>query len=700
MIKRLLVSFAAISACAVMAAQEFNAVPSAWKWLDARTVAFSYDGSYSDSLAFCMDAGSHARGAVPVSAATLAPWKCGIAAAVNPCYSPDSTKIAFTRDNDLYVYDVDTERETRLTEDGSDVVLNGYASWVYYEEIFGRASNYRAFWWSPDSKRLGFYRFNDSEVPMFPIYSPKGQDGMLRRTHYPKAGEPNPEVRIGMVEVATGDIVWADFDEHEDQYFGTPFWSADGSALYVPREPRVQNTLDLYAVSVADGSKKHVYHEEYPTWLDWIDDMYFGKDGLYMARAFETGWQQIYYLSYDGKTLRRLTDGPNWRVRILRVDEARGDVFFTAERDSRVRSCLYKADRRGEITALTDTSMAVGAVSFSPDGRHFVASLSNYTTPTRIWLCETDKANAAWRTRSEAAAGARSGRRPSGRYASAACLVADARGADYDPSVYALPSLISIKAEDGQDMYASIVYPAGFDPSRKYPVHMEIYGGPDSPYVRDRWRRPSRNYDQWWSSQGIIHIVADSRVAGHTGRAGTDLDHRDLVSTPVADFSAWAEYLKSLPYVDGDRIGVEGFSFGGTMTSMLLLTRSNLFRCGIAGGGVYDWMLYDTHYTERFMDTPANNPEGYERSKVLNYVGEYPVGADADGTVMLRLTHGTGDDNVHMQSTLQLVDELQRQGRQFELMLYPDGMHGYRGAQGRHSLDADHLFWRRYLLGM
>lgn len=700
MIKRLLTSFAAVSACAVLAAQEFNAVPAAWKWLDERTVAFSYDGSYSDSLAFCMDAGRHTRSAVPASAATLAPWECGIKDAVNPCYSPDSTKIAFTRDNDLYVYDVDTEREIRLTEDGSDVVLNGYASWVYYEEIFGRASNYRAFWWSPDSKRLGFYRFDDSEVPMFPIYSPKGQDGTLRRTHYPKAGEPNPEVRIGMVEVATGDIVWADFDEHEDQYFGTPFWSADGSALYVPREPRVQNTLDLYAVSVTDGSKRHIYHEEYPTWLDWIDDMYFGKDGLYMARAFETGWQQIYYLSYDGKTLRRLTDGPNWRVRILRVDESRGDVFFTAERDSRVRSCLYRADKRGDITALTDTSMAVGAVSFSPDGRHFVASLSNYTTPTKIWLCETDKANAAWRARSEAAAGARSGRRTSGRYASASCLVADARGADYDPSVYALPELISIKAEDGQDMYASIVYPVGFDPSRKYPVHMEIYGGPDSPYVRDRWRRPSRNYDQWWSSQGIIHIVADSRVAGHTGRAGTDLDHRDLVSTPVADFSAWAEYLKSLPYVDGDRIGVEGFSFGGTMTSMLLLTRSHLFRCGIAGGGVYDWMLYDTHYTERFMDTPANNPDGYERSKVLNYVGEYPVGADADGSVMLRLTHGTGDDNVHMQSSLQLVDELQRQGRQFELMLYPDGMHGYRGAQGRHSLAADHLFWRRYLLGM
>lgn len=698
MIRRDLSLLAAL-VCTCAGAQEFNAVPSAWKWTDARTVAFTHDGTYSDSLAFCLDVRSRVRSAVPERAHTRAPEDFGVAGAVNPCWSPDSTMIAFTRDNDLYVRDVVSGTDRRLTHDGSEVILNGYASWVYYEEIFGRAGRYRAFWWSPDSRRIGYYRFDDSRVPMFPIYSPAGQDGSLRKTRYPKAGEPNPTVRVGMADVMSGDTVWADFDEWEDQYFGTPFWGADGKTLYVPREPRVQNTLDLYAVSADDGSKRRVYHEEYPTWVDWVDDMCFGKDGLYMARAFETGWQQIYYLSYDGKELRRLTDGPNWRVRILRVDESRSEVFFTAERDSRVRPCLYRLDRHGDIVALTDTSLAVSGVSFSPDGRHFVASLSGYATPTQIWLVETDKANAAWRARREAAAGTRMGRRASSRHADAAYKVADARGADYAPSVYALPSLISIKAEDGQDMYASIVYPAGFDPSRKYPVHMEIYGGPDTPYVRDRWRRPSRGSDQWWSDNGIIHVVADSRVAGHNGRAGTDLDHRDLVTVPVNDFSAWAEYLRGLPYVDADKIGVEGFSFGGTMTAMLLLTRSGLFRYGIAGGGVYDWMLYDTHYTERFMDTPANNPEGYERSKVLNYVGEYPVGADADGSVMLKLTHGTADDNVHMQSTLQMVDELQRRGAQFELMLYPDGLHGYRGKQGKHSLDADHLFWSRYLLG-
>ena len=204
--------------------------------------------------------------------------------------------------------------------------------------------------------------------------------------------------------------------------------------------------------------------------------------------------------------------------------------------------------------------------------------------------------------------------------------------------------------------------------------------------MQDRWRKPN----QWWSENGIIHLTADVRVSGHTGRAGTDLDHKDLTTCAIKDFCTWAEWLRSQPYVS--KIGVEGFSFGGTNTALLLLDHSDLFCCGIAGGGVYDWMLYDSHYTERFMSTPEDNPEGYA-DKVLDHVENYP----GDGSVMLRLTHGTGDDNVHFQSTLQLIDALQRAGKQFELMIYPDGMHGYRGAQGVHSWESDKLFWLKYL---
>ena len=216
---------------------------------------------------------------------------------MNPTVSPDSTMVAFTRGGDLWVRSLADSAETRLTFDGSDLILNGYASWVYYEEIFGRATNYRAFWWSPDSRSIAYYRFDNGEVPVFPIFSPFGQNGSLSLTRYPKAGQTNPSVRVGVAAIDSGETVWADFDYSLDQYFGTPFWSPDSRELFVSREPRRQNTLELYAVSAADGSLRQVYREEYPTWVDWIDDMLFTDDGFYMARSFETGWEQIYFLT-------------------------------------------------------------------------------------------------------------------------------------------------------------------------------------------------------------------------------------------------------------------------------------------------------------------------------------------------------------------------------------------------------------------
>ena len=662
---------------AVAGAQEFNRIPSSWKWISPTEAAFSYDGSFTDAKAFSVNAKKHS-----VTEGIKAPEKYSELplhpeGAVNLTYSPDSTMLAFTRDNNLWVVEIETGNERPLTYDGTDLILNGYASWVYYEEILGRPSLYRAFWWSPDSKKIGFYRFDNTEVPMFPIYSPFGQDGKLNLTRYPKAGETNPQVRIGIIDIDSMETVWADFDEKEDQYFGIPFWGSDSEGFFVAREPRLQHELDLYCVSVKDGSKKHVYHEEYKTWLDWPEEMQFTENGLYMVRAFETGWEQIYFLSYDGKTFKRLTDGENWRTSIVRVDEKAGDVFFTSNRDATASAALYKVDRKGVITALTDPKYNVTGLTFSPDGKYFVASLSNFTTPNQVWLYETAKVNTA-----------------KGCY-----KVADMKGPDYDASKYALAEMVHITTDDGLQIPAAITYPVGFDPAKKYPVHMEIYGGPNTAYVRDRWVTPNAS-NQWWSDHGIITITADSRVAGHNGRAGTDQDFRNLTATPVKDFVAWADWLQSLPYVIPDKIGVEGFSFGGTMTTLLLFEHSDKFHYGVAGGGVYDWMLYDSHYTERFMETPQTNPEGYAASRVISSVSSYPVTyANNDGSVMLKITHGTGDDNVHFQNTLQLVDELQKQGKCFDLMIYPDGMHGYRGLQGQHDEADDHAFWLKYLKG-
>ena len=272
---------------ACMALQAQAQMPSRYKWLGNNEIAFTQDGSYNDAFSITVKGRKWTRKDGVKAPEKYSDFPLNPSGAVNLTYSPDSTKLAFTRDNDLWVADIATGAETRLTFDGTETVMNGYASWVYYEEIFGRPSRYRAFWWAPDSRTIAFYRFDDTEVPMFPIYSPFGQDGTLRRTHYPKAGEKNPEVRIGFVSAAGSPITWADFNPVEDQYFGTPFWSSDSRTFYVSREPRIQNTLDLYAVDPVDGSKKAIYHEKVDTWLDWIDGMLFTDKGLYMARNFE-----------------------------------------------------------------------------------------------------------------------------------------------------------------------------------------------------------------------------------------------------------------------------------------------------------------------------------------------------------------------------------------------------------------------------
>lgn len=662
---------------------------------------------------------------------------------MNPTWSPDSTMLAFTRGNDLWVSEVASGKERRLTFDGNELILNGYASWVYYEEILGRPSKYRAFWWSPDSRRIGFYRFDNTVVPYFPIYSPfaghdvsapdhAGYQGSLNNTRYPKAGQANPLVRIGIVDLSglgtsdgsvdsSSEIVWADFPIMGgtaetatagctpsssygggnicDGYFGIPFWSADSRDLYVPTLPRIQNDLNLYAVDAESGAKRLIYNEKYTTWVDWFESMEFGRNGLYVARRFETGWDQIYFISYDGKIVKRLTDSHLWSATVLKADEKHGKLYFSAKIDGAPRVSVFSVDiprialqanvpsksvgktaakkypeKFGVLTALTPLQFNAAGVNFAEDALSFTAYISNSTTPTQIVRYKL-----------------RNGKVLNSR------VLRDLTPENYKAEDYALPQLITMTTHDGFTLPAMVTYPKGFDDSgkTKYPVVMEIYGGPDTPYVRDQWRAPNAA-NQWFSENGIIKIVCDSRAAGHNGRAGEDMVYKDVTSWPVSDFCEWADYLAAQPYVDVAHIGVEGFSFGGAMTSMLVMRHSDKFCCGIAGGGVYDWVLYDTHYTERFMETPQTNPDGYAKACVLNYVNDYPSDFHND-RAMLRLTHGTGDDNVHFQNSLVLIDALQKAGKHFELMIYPDGMHGYRGYQGAHSLENDHDFWTKYL---
>lgn len=595
---------------------------------------------------------------------------------LNLTWSPDSSRVAFTKDNDLYVACVSSRDTTRLTFDGSATTLNGYASWVYYEEIFGRSGKYRAFWWSPDSKKIAYYSFDDSAVPMFPIYSPFGQEGAIRATRYPKAGRDNPSVKVRIADLPTGTTLTA-FEGGKDEYFGTPFWSADSKELYVSRMPRRQSRLEVYAVNAIDASSRKVYYEEYPTWINWIEGMLFTDDGLYMARDFQSGWEQIYFLPFDGSGAVCLTLGRNWDISLLKVDSKLGMLWFTARRDSRLHPSLYRMNLRSrKVTMLSDPSFWVKDVKIADDGS-FTAKCSNACTP---WFDVQGGVKYEFKL-------SKGQKADFDRIGTAVDPVKAAR-------TYPNPQVVRLE-NDGFDLWGLVNYPKGFDMSKKYPVVIELYGGPGTAYVRDRWQdRDASN--KWCWENGVIYMVVDPRSSGENGRRGLDEAFKRMTVIELQDYIAWARHLCTLPYVDSAHIGVDGFSFGGTTTAMLVLRYPEYFHCGIAGGGVYDWTLYDTHYTERFMCTPLENPDGYTEASVMHYVdGGLTSPGYLDGH--LRLTHGTGDDNVHFQNTLLLTDALQRRGIQFELMVYPDGMHGYRGAQHTHDAAAAAAFWKKYL---
>ncbi len=588
--------------------------------------------------------------------------------AKNPVLAPDKSKVAFTdKDNNLCVWDATTSEVKRLTTDGTNVIMNGYASWVYYEEILGRSSRYKAFWWSPDSKTLAFYKFDDSNISMFPIYNSTGKHGFITETRYPKAGDTNPEVKIAFANVDNGNIVWADFDHKLDQYFGIPFWNADGSRFIIPWMPREQNNLVLYTVNPADGSKDKIYNEEQKTWIDWMEDMQFVEDGFFMVRDFDM-WEQIYFQSFDGKRLEKITDGENWGIRFVKVDMKEGSIYFTARREVSTRNDFYKVDlKTKKITRLSMGDYNYSSVYVAPDNKHFVAQYSNSVTPTRLSVISI-------------------GKKPVEK------VIVDSKGEKFDEYKLAIPEMMSIEV-DGYVLPAQVIWPLDLDSTKKYPVLVSMYGGPNAGTVMDTWKGISER-NQWWAYEGVIQIAIDHRASGHCGKEGLNFLHRNLLNIELVDYIEWIKELHKRPFVNRDKVGITGFSYGGSMTMLACTAGNDYFKYGIAGGGVYDWGLYDTHYTERYMDRPQDNPDGYANTRMMLKVDRYK----GDSTNYVKITHGTSDDNVHMQNTMQLISALQDAGKQFDLMMYPGEFHGYRGKKSLHSTTGDYIFWYKHLL--
>lgn len=587
----------------------------------------------------------------------------------NPTLSPDAKYVAYTKNNDLYAIDLASGKENRLTTDGSDLILNGYASWVYMEEILGRSTNYRSFWWSPDSRQIAFFRSDDTDVPEFVITDANGLHGYVEKMRYPKVGDKNPVVKVGMVSPTGGNITWADFNEKDDQYFGMPYWKPDGSALLVQWMNRLQNQLKIYAVNPATGAKNIFYEETQKTWINLDNNnrirfLQNGKGLLLLSDA--TGWNHIYYYDINGKLKNAVTSGKFRVNEINAVDEKKGIIYFTARGlENTARKDFYSVGMNGKnLRRLTFGEYNHTIVKQSPDYKYFITRFENSSTPPKLALLNNK-----------------------GKIISE---IADARDVVFGEYAFAKTELIRVKSDDGlYDLPMKVTWPLNMDKSKKYPVLISIYGGPDAGTVMDSWSLSGNQ--QFYGKEGLIQVAMDHRASGHFGKEGVNYMYHNLGDWELKDYSTMVKWLIANG-ADSKKVCITGFSYGGYMTCLALTKYADVFTHGMAGGSVTDWTLYDSHYTERFMGTPANNADGYKTSSVLNYVDSYKG--------MLQIVHGMIDENVHMQNSIQLITKLQDAKKDFEMMIYSEGRHGWSKLQNRwdHFNNLKTKFIYKYLL--
>jgi dipeptidyl-peptidase 4 len=582
--------------------------------------------------------------------------------------SPDGKWVAYTRNNNLFAKELVTGKEIQFSKDGSDNVYNGYAAWVYFEEILRRASHYRAFWWSPDSKHIVYMHFDETQVPVFPIYNSEGQHGMLEKQHYPEAGDPNPMVKIGITSIDNPITVWADFDEKEDQYFGTPTWTPDGSSLWIQWMPRNQNNLKIFAVDPTSGTKKELYDEKQKTWIDLglEDKVEFIPGGKYFVlRSDQTGWMHLYLYKMDGTLLNPITQGAFTVTELVRIDEKENLLYFKARKENSARLDFYKIGLDGKgLKRLSFGEYSHDAISMSPGGKYFVTTYSNLGSPPKMAL--VDNKGKIIRE------------------------LADSKGASFNDYVLSRTEMVRVKSRDGLfDLPMTITYPYDFDPSKKYPVLISIYGGPNAGTVYDRW---SRGFlaSQWWAKEGLIQVSMDNRSSGHFGKAGMNYIYRQMGKYETEDYMDCGRWLRAQSFVDSNRVCISGGSFGGYMTCMALTYGADVFTHGLANYSVTDWSLYDTHYTERYMSQPKDNPDGYRLTSPQTYVKQYKG--------LIRIVHGNMDDNVHMQNSIQLINKLEDLDKNFECMIYPGERHGWGGLKAVHLRNENNLFIYKQLL--
>lgn len=563
-------------------------------------------------------------------------------------FSPDSRFISFVRNNNIFVYEISSEKLKQLTFDGSEAILNGIFDWVYEEE-FSIIDGYE---WSPDGRYIAFWRLDQSNVPVFKLidYEPTYLKVIDQR--YPYAGYPNSTVKIGIVNVQTGEVKYIDFG-NEDIYIPRIKWTENPDILSYQKLNRLQNKLELILYNIKTGEQRLILTEESNTWIDVYDYLTFFKDGRHFLWASERdGWLHFYLYRIDGKLVNQITKGEFEIDQLCYVDEKNRKIYYTSTEVSPLERHLYVIDFKGTNKKRLTSEPGWHNIDFSPSGRFYIDNHSTITKPPKWKLYDN-----------------------MGKLIRTLVDNPDDILAGYDKGEVTFEI---VETSDGVKLNAWMIKPANFDSTKKYPVLFYVYGGPGSQTVRNAYLGNYLWY-QYLAQNGYIIFSVDGRGTGARGKAFRDVVYKNLGYYESKDQAESAIYLvRRYKFVDSSRIGIWGWSYGGYMSSLTLFKFGDVFKLAVAVAPVTTWRLYDTIYTERYMQTPELNPDGYEQSSVLKYVdglkGKYLV------------IHGTTDDNVHWQNTIQLVDRLQKAGKQFNIMFYPNKDHSIAGRDTRYHL--------------
>lgn len=598
-----------------------------------------------------------------------APRKVASGNVTDPKISPKGRYVSFVRDQNLVVIDLQTGAERQLTTDGKGTIHNGVAEFVAQEEMGQRTGYY----WAPDDSAIAYRRYDEKPVPVarrFEIFADRTE---VIDQHYPAAGDPNVLIELMLVDPATGKQRKIDLGAEQDIYLVRADFSADARTLVYQRQSRDQKRLDLVAVDVATLAQRPLLTETSKTWVELHDDIRFlKKKPAFIWASERSGRKHLYLYGLDGKLQHPLSQG-DWGVDdILAVDEAAGRVYISSGKDAIIDKQTYALKLDGSNAARPDritTGDGWHEAAFAGNGKIFVDTYSNPRTPPQVSIRRADGSMVEWLEKNELNAN-----HPYAKYLP-----------DHLPTEYG-----TMKAKDGQTLHYSIIKPANFDPSKRYPVFLFTYGGPHSQRVTRAW---GNYFDQYMAQQGFVVFRLDNRGSGRRERVFTDALHNKLGSVEVEDQVTGIDWLAQQSFVDPKRIGVFGWSYGGFMTLRLLSAASDKIAMGVSVAPVTDWALYDTHYTERYVGgTPKSDPKAYELSGVF---------AHLDGLKSpLLLIHGMADDNVLFTNSTRLIDELVKRNVQFDLMTYPGAKHGMSGkVNQRHVYGLIEAFFKKNLGG-